>query len=300
VKLLVVRCVNVLCVLLLVLPVVYLGYQASLAPVLDVNLWNGNKTGARQEYERAVLTAAMEITRAEYGEWKLQEDVRDLPTAADEAGVFRVQKFDVFGTVAGNPKLVGEPKTLIPIPIMEGLLGYRVLIIRAEDQARFSAIKTAADLQPLRLGIPATWADAGLFRHNGYSVVEEGSFDELFVRQLAGEFDYASFGANEITSVFRERAAATEGLSVESSLVLYYPFPVVFYVNPTKNMLAERLTKGLQMLQASGELKALFNRFNGDLVAQLHLQERTLITLENPLLPSELRAYQSNLLAPPN
>lgn len=297
-QLLVTRSIKILCVLLLISPMVYLGYQASLPPTTVVKLWNGNKTSARQEYERAVLTAAMEITQAEYGDWQLQEDVRDLPTAADEAGVFRIQKFDVFGTVAGNPKLAKEAKKLIPIPIMEGLLGYRVLIVRADEQARFSAVNSAEDLQALRLGIPATWADAELFRKNGYAVVENGSFDELFARQLAGEFDYASFGANEIHRVFSERATPVGELAIEDSLLLYYPFPVVFYVNPIKTKLAERLTKGLQELTKNGELQRLFLHHHADLIPQLRLRERTLITLTNPLLPAELAHFQSQLLDP--
>lgn len=277
-------------------PIAYLGYLAASPTLTTVYLWNGNKTSARQHYERAVLTAAMEATRDEYGAWELREDTRDLVTAADEAGVFRRHRFDVFGTVAGNPKLAEEQKRVIPIPIMEGLLGYRILIIRAEDQAGFAQITGADTLQPLRLGIPDTWADAELFRHNGYNVEEGGSFDELFLRQRAGAFDYASFGVNEVDSVFAERAAQVGGLAIEQSLLLYYPFPVVFYMNPTKTSLTERLTKGLQHIADSGKLDALFREAHGDLITRLALHQRTLITLENPFLPPELAGYQSDLL----
>lgn len=289
--------VRFLCLIVLLSPLAYLGYMAASPPIMEVKLWNGNKTSARQDYERAVLQAAMEITRARYGDWHLLEDVRDLPTAEDEAGVFRTHRFDVFGTVAGNPKLADEQKRIIPIPIMNGLLGYRVLIIRAQDRARFTAIKSPEALQPLRLGIPATWADAELFRHNGYVVDEQGSFDDLFTRQLAGEFDYASFGANEIESVFSGRAAPAGGLTVEQSLLLYYPFPVVFYVNPTKTQLAERLAEGLRLMRENGDMERLFIQFHGDLVARLRLRERHLIVLDNPLLPEELADYQSTLLS---
>lgn len=290
---------QVLCLILLLSPMLYLGYKAVSAPVMTVKLWNGNKTAARQDYERAVLTAAMEATRADYGDWQLHEDMRDLPAAEDEAGVFRAHRFDVFGTVAGNPKLADEQKRIIPIPIMKGLLGYRVLIIRTEDQARFAEIENARSLQAMRLGIPSTWADAGLFRHNGYHVNEGGSFDDLFVRQLNGEFDYASFGANEIGRVYTERAAPAGKLAIENSLLLYYPFPVVFYVNPTKTLFAQRLTSGLHIIVANGELDKLFNEFHGDVIDGLQLRQRRLITLENPLLPAELSSYQSDLLSTP-
>ena len=148
----------------------------------QIKLWNGNKTQSRQQYEREVLESVLNATVASYGQWQLQEDLTDYPLAADEASVFRSKGFDIFGTVAGNAKLADEKKTLIPLPLMKGLLGYRILIIRAEDKAKFAAIKSAQQLQKLRMGIPKTWADAELFRHNGYQVEEEGSFDDLFER----------------------------------------------------------------------------------------------------------------------
>src|SRR5690606_819442 len=108
---------------LLLSPMVYLGYNAISAPAITVHLWHGNKSGGRQDYERAVVQAAMEATRAEYGAWQLREDSRDLPTVEDEAGVFRMHRFDVFATVAGNAMLANEAKRIIPIPLMNGILG---------------------------------------------------------------------------------------------------------------------------------------------------------------------------------
>src|SRR5690554_2643494 len=99
------RILPIICFALLFSPMVYLGYKAISVPEMTVHLWNGNNSGSRQDYERAVLQAAMEATRAEDGAWQLREDSRDLPTAQDEAGVFRTHRFDVFATVAGNAML---------------------------------------------------------------------------------------------------------------------------------------------------------------------------------------------------
>ncbi len=283
---------------LLFSPLIYLGCSALKPQVAEVQFWNGNKSSSRQLYERVLLEAALEVTREDYGDWSLQEDRRDLPSAEDEAGVFREWGFDVFGTVAGNTKLEHERKLLVPVPLIKGLLGYRLLIIRAEDQPRFAAIQSADELRQLTLGIPATWADAELFRHNGYQVNEGGSFDELFIRLAAGEFDYVAFGANEIDSIWLERAAQVPGLVRESELLLFYPFPVVFYVHPTKSHLANRLHDGLERLQETGEMDRLFTAYQGDPVGRLQLRERRLFTLENPRLPADLADRIPPLLAP--
>lgn len=258
-------------------------------------LWNGNKTESRQKYEREVLEAALNATKVSHGVWSLQEDLTDYPLAADEASVFRTKGVDIFGTVAGNTKLANEQKILIPLPLMKGLLGYRILIIRAADKGKFAGVKTPAQLQKLRMGIPSTWADAELFRQNGYAVEEKGSFDDLFTRLENKEFDYVTFGANEVTGVFNARAAKSGKLIVDSTLLVFYPFPLVFYVNPDNKVLAERVTKGLQIISGNGELDAIFNRhFAADLTA-VKLPARTMITLKNPILPAEMAGFKPSL-----
>lgn len=287
---------NIVCATLL-MPVSVMAIaesKAALEPV-TISMWNGNKTLSRQAYEREILAAALTATGAAYGSWELREDKTDYPAADDEASVFRAKGFDIFGTVAGNQKLAREQKILVPLPLMKGLLGYRILIIRAADKEKFSRISTAKALQSLRLGIPATWADAELFRQNGYKVEEKGSFDELFTRLENNEFDYVSFGANEVTGVFTQRAAQSGKLVIDSSLLVYYPFPLVFYVNPANQALAARVTKGLQIISGNGELDKIFQRYFSAELNLLKLSERTKITLENPLLPAEMADFASSL-----
>lgn len=265
------------------------------AKVTEISMWNGNKTGSRQEYEREVLTAALAATTQQYGDWNLTINYTDYPLAEDEASVFRKKGFDIFGTVAGNQKLANEKKILVPLPLMKGLLGYRILIIRAEDKEKFAAIRSAKELQSLRLGIPSTWADAELFRQNGYQVEEKGSFDDLFTRLHNKEFDYVSFGANEVSGVFSERAASVGQLAVESSLLVYYPFPLVFYVNPDNAALAKRVTEGLTLIGANGELDKIFNRYFGKDLGLLELNKRNMISLKNPILPPEMADFKPGL-----
>ena len=293
-----IRPLHIVSVLLICSPLLFLWHYTSSNPQGTViKFWNGNKTSSRQAYERDVLHAALEVTRKGYGEIPVVEDVTDYPDPADEAAIFRTKGFDVFGTVAGNPKLAKEDKILIPHPMMKGLLGYRLLIIRTADRDTFAGIRTAEQLQQQRLGIPFGWADAALFRHNKYPVVEEGTFDDLFTRLRDKQFDYVSFGANEVEGVYQERAAVPEGLQTDEQLLLYYPFPLVFYVNPENKELARRIDQGMQIIIKNGELDKIFQRHYGNLAERLQLKNRQLITLKNPLLPDALADYESDLLS---
>jgi hypothetical protein len=272
------------------------GEQASVTSKPQViDFWNGNKTAARQAYERDILEAVLKATESSHGPWRIQESRADYPKAEDEASVFRSKGHHLFVTVAGNKKLENEAKIVIPTPIMKGLLGYRIPIIGESDRAMFAKVNTEDDLRKLGLGIPETWADADLFRHNGYKVVERGDFDTLFERLARGEFDYVAFGANEVAGVFEDRAKQVGDLIVEPTLLLYYPFPLLIYVNPQEPELADRIGTGLNRIVDNGVLDRIFTSYYGDVVDQLNLKKRQLIVLENPLLPASMPPMNPDL-----
>jgi hypothetical protein len=261
----------------------------------NVNFWNGNKSPARQNYELALLQACLNVTNEEYGEMDVQVDNTDYPSADDEANIF-ANGADILVTVAGNVKFKDKQKLVIFQPLTKGLLGYRLLLVRDETLAKFSQIKHPQQLQTLSIGIPQTWADADLFRHNGYKVVEQGTLDELFLRLMNGTFDYVALGVNEIEEIYNHRALPIGGISIEPSLMLYYAFPLVFYVSPNKPSLVQRVQTGLSEIIASGEFELLFGHHHGDVVQRLNLRNRTIFTLKNPALPVEMSDFSGSLL----
>ncbi|MBT8149007.1 MAG: transporter substrate-binding domain-containing protein [Gammaproteobacteria bacterium] len=254
--------------------------------------WNGNKSLARQRYELALLQACLASSEPAL---VVEVDTTDYPRAEDEADVFS-RGIDILVTVAGNKKFANRRKIAIHTPLAKGLLGYRLLIVRDEMLPAFKLINSAAQLRELALGIPLTWADADLFRHNGYNVVERGTFDSLFERLRQGEFDYVALGANEIEAVFEQHAAALGGLCMEPSMLLYYPFPLVFYVHAEQPALARRIEVGLASMMRNGEFDALFSQYHGDVVQRLQLLQRQRIVLHNPLLPDAMAGFESTLL----
>ena len=260
-----------------------------------ISFWNGNKTNARQNYETELLEACLKITHKDFGAASIEIDNTDHPLAEDESNVFRASA-DILVTVAGNLKFKDEQKIVINRPLAKGLLGYRLLIVRDESLQRFNTLKNETELQALRIGIPQTWADAGLFRHNDYDVVEKGTFDELLPLLKDHAFDYTALGANEIEEVFKQRAEPLGGISIEPSLMLYYPFPLVFYVNHRNPALAERIDAGLDALKQSGEHDRIFSKNYGGVVQRLGLKQRRKFILSNPILPPEMAGFEPTLL----
>ena len=259
-----------------------------------VDLWNGNRSMARQVYERQVLEALLLSTESDFGPWKIRENVDEYP-GDEEALVFSEKGHDLFVTIAGNQKFDEDDMIVIPELLTKNLLGYRIPIIREEDVDLFDEITKKEELQELKHGIPLTWSDAIIFRENGYSVVEEGDFDDIFDRLEAGLFDYSAYGANEVLGIYENRASKRDGLTIDRNILLFYQFPLVFYVNPELPELADRIGTGMQNIIASGELDAIFDEHYGDIVEQLNLDSRVLFVLDNPLIPEEYADLKPDL-----
>jgi hypothetical protein len=259
-----------------------------------VDFWNGNRSSERQVYERKVLKAILEATEEEWGAWKIVESLEEYP-GNEESLVFTEKDHDLFVTIAGNQKFQEGDMIVIPHLLTKNLLGYRVPIIRKEDAKLFGGISRPEDLQKLDHGIPETWSDATIFRHNGYNVVEDGSFDDVFDRLQNRLFDYSAYGVNEVLGVYENRASKREGLIIDQHILLFYPFPLVFYVNPDLPKMAERIEQGLQSIITSGKLDAIFDAHYGQIKEQLNLDTRRIIVLDNPLIPDEFSHLAPNL-----
>ncbi|NOH98142.1 ABC transporter substrate-binding protein [Vibrio sp. 99-70-13A1] len=253
------------------------------------NFWNGNKSNKRQHYELELLHNLLN--------WNSNEPVTihcdntDFPRAQDEGNIFN-NEYDVLVTVAGNKKFANQPVIKLNSPICKGLLGHRILIIREQDQLLFNNI-SSSKLKSLTAGIPATWADAELFRSNGYRVLEQGTLSDTLKLLSDKKCDYVSLGANEVESIFQEHTKYLQGLVIEKSISLYYPLPLVLYVHPEKMQLAQLLDEKLHDYILSGRFEALFNQHFGDVVSSIKLRNRKTINLSNTNLPTELRAFQS-------
>lgn len=260
----------------------------------EIDFWNGNKSQIRQRYEREILDAILKATQETHENYRIQESLIDY-SGTQESRAFSEKNHHLLVTVAGNQKFKNDEKILISQPIAKNLLGYRIPIIRKKDAAIFDNLKDVSVLKKLVHGIPETWSDATVFRHNDYNVSEEGNFEDIFDRLHNKNFDYVTFGANEVETVFTERALKFESLMISKNMMFFYPFPLVFYVNPTMPDLANRIDEGLQRIINSGELDLIFYRYYPTIVEKLNLEKRTLFVLQNPLISDEFANLKPHL-----
>lgn len=252
-----------------------------------IDFWSGNRSEIRKKYEREVVQCILNATLPSHGSFELIEHETTY-SKEEEAQTFRMKNHHLLVTVAGNQKFESEEKIIIPQPILFNLMGSRIAIVLQKNKHLLLEAYHQGQLGSLQVGIPTSWSDAAIFRKNGYQVVEEGSYEDVFDRLVQGRFDYVSFGANEVESILEQAIKQYPKLCLEPKLVLQYPLPLVFYVHPRMPMLAERMNVGLQKIIDSGELAAIFQSYYSQTIHNLHLATRYVVTLKNPFIPSNL------------
>ncbi|MEF1256711.1 hypothetical protein [Vibrio sp. M260112] len=245
-----------------------------------IKFWNGNKSAARQSYEYQLLQCLVEGSQLADG---IENDLTDYPLAVDEREVLD-KGTDLLVTVAGNKKFSGKPLIELKHPLCNGLLGWRLCIVADHRVKEFQSL-SLSQLRQKKVGVPATWVDAEVFRANGFTVIEQGSLDDMLNWVADGSVDFITLGANEAHDILQQQRHLSAKLAIEPTLAVYYPFPLVFYLNHNREDLANLLVQ--QLLKKENQMTQLFEQHYGRVVGQSNLHARTKIVLDNPLLPRE-------------
>ena len=176
----------------------------------------------------------------------------------------------------------------VKIPILQGILGYRIAMIHQASAETFADIKTLDDLRELKAGFGSHWADLPILEANKLPVVGVSRYPNLFSMLDAQRFDYFPRGVNEIYKELDERKQSYPQLTADKGFALYYPYPVYFYVNKNNLALADRLRRGLELAEADGSFHQLFMQYHRKIIQKARLQKRRIFILNNPNLPRNL------------
>lgn len=279
--------------MLLMLPLAARAEQATLVRHLEAAAeWD-----TRNAYFIALLRLALDKTVDEYGAYVLEpasEPMRQGRAITElAAGNRHGANIDVIWSMTTRAR---EQKLLpVRIPLLKGLMGYRIFIIRAEDAVWFRSLTTLDQLRELRVGQGHDWPDAEILRANGLRVETSTEYERLFQMLQAGRFDFFPRALNE---PWEEVAAREElNLAVEENLLLYYPTANYFFVNKDNPALAARIEAGLEKAIADGSFDALFSShpINAYALQHANMNRRRVLTLVNPLLPAETPLQRKEL-----
>ena len=175
-------------------------------------------------------------------------------------------------------------RELLPIRIslVRDLNDYRVFLIRKEDEARFRAVRSLADLRKFTAGGGVNWPSVDVLRHNGLAVETAVNYSSLFPMLKAKRFDYLPRGVHEAWA--EEQVYGKDGLMVEPTIFLHYRVPFYFFVSRDNKAMAERVEKGLKLAQADGSFDRLLNGYPAfrRALSEIAARKRKVFELELP------------------
>ena len=249
----------------------------------------------RLNYYWELLRAALDETSPKWGAYTIGTSGRVLNPARAEMQLKKSTEISIMTRASSAER----EKTLLPIfiPLDKGLSGYRLFLTQAPTQGKLNSVRGLDDLKRFTIGQGINWIDTDILRNSGLVVVEGINYDGLFSMLAAHRFDLFARGLNEIGPEYALGKVSNPALSIEKSLLLYYPTPRYYFFSrtPEGERLAKRAEEGLRLMISNGKFDKHYLEFKRSLFVNLSLTGRRLIRLPNPYL-SEATPLQDKTL----
>jgi hypothetical protein len=237
-------------------------------------------TEQQNTYFYKLLELILTKTQHEFGAYALQPTRESLPQKRAVLMLEKNQRINLFWTMTSRKR--EEKLRAVYFPLLKGLLGHRVFIIRSSDQHKFNRVNTLEDLKQLTAAQGVGWPDVDILKSNGLKVIETLDYKNLIDMLKAKRYDYYPRGITEAWGELNQ--LNDEQLMIESRLLLRYKAPLYFFVNKDNQRLHNRLYQGLILSLKDGSFDQLFyqesNVTQG--LQKANINARLVFDLSNP------------------
>lgn len=184
----------------------------------------------------------------------------------------------------------------VPIPIIKGINGWRLSLVHKDNQEVFRNVDSLSKLRVFRPGIYHAWKDRDILEANQLNPITGSDFVGLYRMLNNKRFDFLPRSIleidNESTVLIKDHKL---NLVAEPHFMMVYPTALYFYVNKDNSTLAMNIEEGLEAIIANGVFDDIFYQHYGDLLDKLKKQNRHIIQLTNPTLPSSVPLHRKEL-----
>ena len=227
-------------------------------------------------YYEEVLRLSLQKTESKFGKFKIVFYPFPVGRERQRAIVKNNLGLDVIWSSSTPAR--EEQLLAIKFNLLKEINGYKILLIRAEDQEKFSSIKSIVDLRKFKAGTGTHWRDTQVLSKNDIPFVTSWDYEPMFKMLAVKRFDYIVRGTQEIWNEITLHQDLH--LAAEQTLLIKYNQPVYFFVNPKNIELAARIKLGLEIAEKDGSLEKLFLRIPGFQKAreEIHNKQRRVIT----------------------
>lgn len=260
-------------------------------PPMVYRYWDWGKTPKRDDYQVAILRLALEKTHSRYGDFTLMRINTPYSTSRVNREVNRGENINIHAApwrpLETDPARLSERNIKINVPLLNGLLGFRQLIVRKSDLETFESITSQDVLQKKTAGFARGWQDVDILRQNGYKVNDDSNVYSLISMLKSRRIDYIPMSILEVPSMLIENGKPSTDLRVVPNMIVYYPIPLIFYVSFNQPELAARVTEGLEIAKKDGSFDQIFWQHFPEETQQLKAKKIKRFILKNPFLPPE-------------
>ncbi len=183
----------------------------------------------------------------------------------------------------------------IRIPLMRGLLGYRVSITHRDNIERFQ--QPGFSLASARACQVRHWPDVEILRDNDYLVITVNEYSRTFELTNRKRCDYFPRAIYEGYGELQQAQANFPDLTMYDDSLLYYPFPLYYFTRKSNLGKANWLEQGLMLAIEDGSFDQMMREhpLTQDLFPLDKWQDKPVIKLENDNLPAQTPLNNADL-----
>jgi hypothetical protein len=263
--------------------------QACIAQDVVRYVYSKSHTDLKEKYFIDLLTLVLEESRAEFGDYKLQPVAIEM--AQERTSIMLELNKYVDLTWRMTTKNLEQRLQAIYVPLLKGVMGYRIFIIRPESQQLFSKDMTLERLRSIRLGQGYDWPDSEILKANKFTITL-GHNNNLLKMLEKKRFDYFPRALHEPWL----EIAHNNKLAIEKNIALKYFAPMYFFVNKSNKRLASRLNTGFTKLFDSGRFEQFFRHHEliSGVLGKVNLHQRRVFELSNPIISENTQKLLNN------
>ena len=174
----------------------------------------------------------------------------------------------------------------VKIPLMKGLLGYRVSIIKKPNLSTFTTISEKDFKQKIACQA-SHWPDTKILDYNQYKINPVVHYNVMFEMVSKNRCDYFPRAIFEGYGELEVAQKKFDDLIILDDVLLYYPFPIYFFVNKENAALGHIIENGLEQMIDSGELDTFMRNHyvTSHAFPMEKWKSKRIFHLENPFLP---------------
>ncbi|NRA72302.1 MAG: hypothetical protein HRU24_14890 [Gammaproteobacteria bacterium] len=242
-----------------------------------------DKNNITHDYIVGLLALILDKTSKEYGGM----EVIDSTFMTQGRAEIELQRGTNVDVVSFGSSIERENKFLaIKIPILRGILGFRMSIIRKDFESEFSQIKTIDDLKKYSACQGMHWPDSDILEAAELKVIRNASHESLFRQVVAKRCDYFPRSVQEGPLEIALKTKKYPELMFYRHLIIHYPYPAYFFVSKNNNALHQRLFKGFNLAIEDGSFQRYLHSHIGtkDVFPASKWLNNTIVEITNPLL----------------